>query len=140
MSVGCNIILPHEQKANPYLHKSLNIRYFFVRKTLLVKYSYAFIIMPGGFGTMDEFFETLTLVQTQTISQFPIILFGKEYYKHLLQTIEDMLQAGTISPTDMNLLLITDDVDEAMNHIQTYIKTNYTLKPRKRLWWLFEKR
>jgi uncharacterized protein (TIGR00730 family) len=140
MSVGCNIILPHEQKANPYLHKSLNIRYFFIRKTLLVKYSYAFIIMPGGFGTMDEFFETLTLVQTQTISQFPIILFGKEYYKHLLQTIEDMVQAGTVSPTDMNLLLVTDDVDEAMNHIQTYIKTNYTLKPRKRIWWLFEKR
>lgn len=139
-SVGCNIQLPFEQKENPYLHKSVTFEHFFVRKVLLIKYSYAFIIMPGGFGTMDEFFETLTLVQTKTITQFPIVLFGKEYYRELLQTIEDMAAKGTISKEDMNLVLITDDMDEAMAHIRGYITTNYKVKPRKRQWWLFEKR
>lgn len=140
MSVGCNIQLPFEQKENPYLHKSVTFEHFFVRKVLLIKYSYAFIIMPGGFGTMDEFFETLTLVQTKTITQFPIVLFGKEYYRELLETIEDMAEKGTISKEDMNLVLVTDDMDEAMAHIRTYITTNYKVKPRKRQWWLFEKR
>lgn len=140
VSVGCNIQLPFEQKENPYLHKSVTFEHFFVRKVLLIKYSYAFIIMPGGFGTMDEFFETLTLVQTKTITQFPIVLFGKEYYRELLETIEDMAEKGTISKEDMNLVLITDDMDEAMAHIHTYITTNYKVKPRKRQWWLFEKR
>lgn len=140
VSVGCNIQLPFEQKENPYLHKSVTFEHFFVRKVLLIKYSYAFIIMPGGFGTMDEFFETLTLVQTKTITQFPIVLFGKEYYRELLETIEDMAEKGTISKEDMNLVLVTDDMDEAMTHIRTYITTNYKVKPRKRQWWLFEKR
>src|SRR3569833_315412 len=90
MSVGCNIVLPHEQKENPYLHKSVTFDYFFVRKAMLQKYSYAFIIMPGGFGTMDEFFETLTLVQTASITRFPLVLYGKEYYKNLMVTIEGM--------------------------------------------------
>lgn len=139
-SVGCNIQLPFEQKENPYLHKSVTFEHFFVRKVLLIKYSYAFIIMPGGFGTMDEFFETLTLVQTKTITQFPIVLFGKEYYKELLGTIEDMAVKGTISKEDMNLVLITDDMDEAMNHIRTYITTNYKVKFRKRRFPFFEKR
>jgi len=139
-SVGCNIQLPFEQKENPYLHKSVTFEHFFVRKVLLVKYSYAFIIMPGGFGTMDELFETLTLVQTKTISQFPVVLFGKEYYTPLLTTIKEMEKQGTISPGDMDLVLVTDSVDEAMAHITHYIRTNYKIKPRKRLWWLFEKR
>ncbi|MBN8879535.1 MAG: TIGR00730 family Rossman fold protein [Sphingobacteriales bacterium] len=139
-SVGCNIQLPFEQKENPYLHKSVTFEHFFVRKVLLIKYSYAFIIMPGGFGTMDEFFETLTLVQTKTITQFPIVLFGKEYYRELLETIEDMAKKGTIAKEDMELVLVTDDMDEAMAHIHNYITTNYKIKPRKRLWWLFEKR
>lgn len=139
-SVGCNIQLPFEQKENPYLHKSVTFEHFFVRKVLLVKYSYAFIIMPGGFGTMDELFETLTLVQTKTISQFPVVLFGKEYYTPLLTTIKEMEMQGTISPGDMDLVLVTDSVDEAMTHITHYIRTNYKIKPRKRLWWLFEKR
>ncbi len=137
-SIGCNIVLPHEQRENPYLHKSITFDYFFVRKTLLIKYSYAFIIMPGGFGTMDEFFETLTLVQTKTITQFPIVLYGKEYYKELMEAIADMAKKGTISPADMNLVLLTDDIDEAMEHIRTYITTNYKIVPRKRFWWLFE--
>lgn len=139
-SVGCNIQLPFEQQENPYLHKSVTFEHFFVRKVLLVKYSYAFIIMPGGFGTMDELFETLTLVQTKTINQFPIVLFGKEYFEPLMDTIRKMEVAETISPGDMNLVLVTDSFDEAMDHISHYISSNYKVKPRKRFWWLFEKR
>lgn len=139
-SVGCNIVLPLEQKENPYLHYSVTFEHFFVRKVLLVKYSYAFIIMPGGFGTMDELFETLTLVQTNTISQFPIILFGKSFYQPLMETIDKMLEEKTISASDLELLLFTDSVDEAMAHIQKYIRSNYKVKPRKRRWWLLEKR
>ena len=140
MSVGCNIQLPFEQKANPYVQTALTFEHFFVRKTMLVKYSYAFVIMPGGFGTMDEFFETITLVQTKTISQFPIVLFGKDYYKDLMETIEVMAKHGTIAIEDMKLVLLTDDLNEAMDHIRTYITTNYKVRPRKRFWWLFEKR
>jgi uncharacterized protein (TIGR00730 family) len=139
-SVGCNIQLPFEQKPNPYVNKSITFEHFFVRKVLLVKYSYAFIIMPGGFGTMDEFFEILTLVQTKTITDFPIVIYGKEYYKPLMEMIEWMVQQGTISKEDLSLLLLTDDIDDAMNHIQTFVKTNYKVKLRKRFWWLFEKR
>jgi len=138
-SVGVNIILPHEQMPNKYLHKSLNIQYFFIRKTLLVKYSYAFIIMPGGFGTMDEFFDTLTLIQTKIMNDFPMVLFGKKYYQPLMDYMNDMCNQGTISPIDLKLVLHTDSMDEAMEHISKYIATNYTVKPRKKLWWLFEK-
>ncbi len=139
-SVGCNIQLPFEQHPNPYVHRSITFEHFFVRKVLLVKYSYAFIIMPGGFGTMDEFFETLTLIQTKTITQFPVVLYGKEYYKDLWDYILYMRDKGMISDEDLNLVLVTDDVDEAMRHIHTYISKNYTIKPRKKLWWLLEKR
>jgi uncharacterized protein (TIGR00730 family) len=140
ISVGCNIQLPYEQKPNPYLTWSITFEHFFVRKVLLTKYSYAFIIMPGGFGTMDEFFETLTLVQTKTVTQFPIVLFGKEYYKDLREMIEHMSEKGTISKDDLSLVLLTDDIDEAMLHIRTYISKNYRIKPRKKSWWLLEKR
>ncbi len=140
ISVGCNIQLPFEQKANPYVHVSITFEHFFIRKTMLAKYSYAFIIMPGGFGTMDEFFETITLIQTKTVTQFPIVLFGKDYYKDLMQMIEGMAKHGTIAKEDMKLVLFTDDINEAMNHIRTYITANYKLRPRKRFWWLFEKR
>ena len=139
-SIGCNIQLPFEQKGNPYTHRSITFEHFFVRKVLLVKYSYAFIIMPGGFGTMDELFETLTLVQTKTITQFPIVLFGKEYYAPLLENIQWMIDQGTISKEDLNLVLVTDSVDEAMEHIRHYIKTNYKVLPRRRRRWLFEKK
>lgn len=139
-SVGCNIRLPFEQKENPYLHQSITFEHFFVRKVLLVKYSYAFIIMPGGFGTMDELFETLTLVQTKTITQFPIVLFGKSYYKPLMDAIEDMEKQGTISAQDLELVKFTDNVDEAMDFIAAYIQKHYKVMPRKRRWWLFEKR
>jgi uncharacterized protein (TIGR00730 family) len=140
MSVGCNIKLPFEQSSNKYLHKSMTFEFFFTRKTMLIKYSYAFIIMPGGFGTMDEFFETLTLVQTKTITSFPIVLFGKDYYRSLWDSMMEMIEHKTISKEDMDLVLLTDDMDEAMQHIRKYIQTNYTIRPRKRHWWLFEKR
>lgn len=139
-SVGCNIKLPFEQHYNKYLTKAVTFEHFFVRKTLLIKYSYAFIIMPGGFGTMDEFFETITLIQTKTITQFPIVLFGKEFYKEMMEAIEDMHEKGTISKEDLDLVLVTDDVDKAMNHISQYITTNYQIKKRLRLPWLFERR
>ena len=139
-SVGCSIQLPFEQKENSYMQKSVMFEHFFVRKVLLVKYSYAFVIMPGGFGTLDELFETLTLVQTKSITNFPVVLFGKEYHQPLLEYIESMAQNGTISKEDMKLVLTTDDVEEAMAHIGSYINTNYKIKLRKRFWWLFEKR
>jgi uncharacterized protein (TIGR00730 family) len=97
MSVGLNIQLPFEQVPNPYVQKSITFEHFFVRKVLLVKYSYAFIIMPGGFGTMDEFFEILTLVQTKTVTDFPIVIFGKDFYKDLIETMEDMVTHGTVA-------------------------------------------
>jgi uncharacterized protein (TIGR00730 family) len=139
ISVGCNIKLPFEQKPNKYLHTNITINYFFVRKEMLMKYSYAFICMPGGFGTMDEFFETLTLIQTKSITQFPIILFGKEYYKELADFMAEMVRELTINPEDLQLVLITDSVDEAMEHIRTYIMSNYKIKERKKLWWLLER-
>ncbi|MFL5811805.1 MAG: TIGR00730 family Rossman fold protein [Flavisolibacter sp.] len=139
-SVGCNIRLPFEQVANKYLHVSVTFEHFFVRRTLLIKYSYAFVIMPGGFGTMDEFFETLTLVQTKTITGFPLVLFGKEFYRDLWETMQIMAEKGTIAKEDMDLVLFTDDVTEAMDHIRKYIMTNYKIKPRRRFWWLLEKR
>ncbi len=140
MSVGCNIQLPFEQMHNKYMHQWVTFEHFFVRKVILLKYSYAFIIMPGGFGTMDEFFETLTLVQTKTIHNFPIVLFGKEYYQPLLEVMHHMAEKGTISEEDMSLVLLTDDIQEAMEHIRKYIMQNYKVKPRRRFWWLFEKR
>ncbi len=140
MSVGCNIQLPFEQAHNQYMQRWVTFQYFFVRKALLIKYSYAFIIMPGGFGTMDEFFQTLTLVQTKTITTFPLVLFGKEYYQSLMNVMLDMADKGTIAKEDMALVLLTDDVDEAIAHISKYIRQNYKIKPRRSYWWLFEKR
>ena len=139
-SVGCNIKLPFEQKENPYVNRSITFNYFFSRKVLLVKYSYAFIILPGGFGTMDELFETLTLIQTKTINDFPVVLYGKKYFQPLVDYIQLMIEEKTISPEDMKLVLLTDDIDDAMQHIRTYVKQNYTVKPRRKLWWLLEKR
>jgi uncharacterized protein (TIGR00730 family) len=138
-SIGCNIKLPFEQKPNPYVQTSITFEHFFVRKVMLVKYSYAFVIMPGGFGTMDEFFETLTLIQTKTLVQFPIVLFGVEYYRELWQYMEYMATRGTISKQDLSLVLLTDSLDEAAAHIENFIKKNYRESPRRRKWWLFEK-
>ena len=138
-SIGCNIKLPFEQTPNPYTNISITFDYFFIRKVLMVKYSYGFIIMPGGFGTMDEFFETLTLAQTKVINDFPIVVMGKEYYAPFKQWMEQMIAEGTISEEDKKFMLFTDNEDEAVEHIAKYVNKNYTVKPRKRLWWLFEK-
>ena len=139
-SVGCNIVLPHEQKENPFLDKFVTIRYFFVRKTLLLKYSYAFVIFPGGFGTMDEFFETLTLVQTGKIENFPIVVMGMDFYRPLQEYLKFMAEQGTISKEDMNLLIFTDDMDEAIGHIRQYISSKYKVVKRTRpTWWFFER-
>lgn len=128
ISVGCNIQLPFEQSANPYMHRWVTIKYFFVRKVLLFKYSFAFIVMPGGLGTLDEFFETLTLIQTGIIKDFPVVLIGKSYYKPLRDMLEKMVEAKTIAEKDLNLLLITDDMKEVEDYIQNYLLKNYVVK------------
>src|ERR1700745_2130775 len=112
-SVGCNIQLPNEQKSNSYLDKWVYVKHFFLRKVLLVKYSFAFVVMPGGYGTMDEYFEALTLIQTHKIENFPIIIFGKEYHKELLDHIGLMKSQSTIGQNDDKLFLVTDDIEEA---------------------------
>ena len=112
-SIGCNIELPFEQGSNPYLDISLDFRYFFVRKTMFVKYAEAFVIFPGGFGTMDELFEALTLIQTKKVSNFPVILYDSNYWKGLIDWIRDtMLTTGKVHPEDVNLLLLSDDPQE----------------------------
>lgn len=125
ISVGCNIELPFEQSANPYMHRWVNIKYFFVRKVLLVKYSFAFVVMPGGMGTMDEFFETLTLIQTNIIKDFPVVVMGRKYFEPLTEMLQKMLESGTISEKDLTLVLFTDDIDEANRYIQEYVIKNY---------------
>jgi uncharacterized protein (TIGR00730 family) len=113
-SVGCNIELPFEQGANPYVDTLVNFRYFFVRKTMFIKYSNAFIIFPGGFGTLDELFEAMTLIQTGKIYHFPLILFGTHYWAGLVRWMSSRMAAeGKISPGDLDLLLLTDDPAEA---------------------------
>lgn len=114
VSVGCNIDLPQEQEPNPYQTISLHFRYFFVRKMMFVKYSVAFVIFPGGFGTMDELFESLTLVQTGKIQHFPVVLFGLPYWRKFLQWMQNcMLREGCISDDDLSLCTITDDPEQA---------------------------
>lgn len=141
-SVGCNIILPEEQLPNAYLDKWVSIRYFFVRKTLLIKYSFAFVVVPGGFGTMDEFFEALTLTQTKKINQFPIIVFNRAYHKELLEHIELMKKKKTISSEDLDLILVTDSVEEAVSFIKNRSIEKYGLisgRKRSPVRWLFER-
>src|SRR5438309_4175692 len=113
-SVGANIELPKEQSPNPYLDTMVTFRHFYVRKVMLVKYSYAFVVMPGGFGTLDELFETATLVQTGKIKDFPIVIMGTDYWKPMVEFIKQgLVKEGTIDPIDANKLILTDDPDEA---------------------------
>jgi uncharacterized protein (TIGR00730 family) len=115
-SVGCNIELPFEQGMNAYVNTAINFRYFFVRKTMFVKYAEAFIIFPGGFGTMDELFEALTLIQTGKVRDFPVVLFGKAYWQGLLDWLHNTMAAhGKIHAQDMNLLVVTDSPAEAVD-------------------------
>lgn len=123
-SVGLNIELPHEQKGNPFANLPLHFHYFFSRKVCFVKYSVGFVFMPGGFGTLDEFFEVLTLVQTRRVPEFPLILFGKKYWPGLIRWMKDQMQDRNkfISPGDLDLFTVTDDVDEAVSIILDYLR------------------
>jgi uncharacterized protein (TIGR00730 family) len=131
LSVGCNIILPKEQKENPYLDRYVNFRYFFTRKVLLVKYSFAFVIFPGGFGTLDELFETLTLIQTKKIEGFPVVLFGKDYWKPMLDMMQKMADQQTILSEDLNLFLVTDSQEEALEYIRKGTFNKFEINRRK---------
>jgi len=141
-TIGCNIVLPHEQIENPYCDTTVWFRYFFIRKVMLVKYSYGFVVMPGGFGTLDELFEALTLVQTKKIDNFPIVLMGCEYWDELFDFINQRLvRDETISPHDRSLYRITDNPVEAADYISETARRRFGLKygekvPRR--WWLFE--
>jgi uncharacterized protein (TIGR00730 family) len=119
LSLGCNIKLPKEQQPNPYLDDFVELEYFFVRKVILVKYSCAFAVMPGGFGTLDEAFEVLTLVQTGKLENFPIVSMGEDFWRHLRTFVQNSLVAEqTIAPEDLDLIHGTDDVEEALRIIQ----------------------
>jgi hypothetical protein len=143
-SIGCNIELPHEQEPNPYLDRMIEFRYFFIRKVMLVKYSYAFITLPGGFGTMDEIFETATLIQTGKIRDFPIVLMGLDYWAPLVDFVRNtMIPAGTIDPQDAERVILTDDPAEAVRTIREITIERFGLReaPRPpRPWRLFGER
>ena len=131
-SVGVNIELPEEQEPNQYLDTFVEFRHFFVRKVMLVKYSYAFIALPGGFGTLDEIFETATLIQTGKIQSFPMVVMGTDYWGPLLDFVrERMVSEGTIAPGDLATLLVTDSVDEAAEHIHRVSTDRFGLVWRK---------
>ena len=140
-SIGCNIELPHEQDPNPYLDRYVTCHYFFVRKVLLFKYSYAFIALPGGLGTLDELCEALTLIQTGKIQNYPVVLIGVEYWKPFIALLREMVDEGAVAPTDLDLLKVTDDLDEAMRHIEAHTVGSFGLKrvKAKPKWWLGEK-
>jgi len=139
LSLGCTIRLPKEQKPNPFMDVIVDFDYFFIRKVLLTKYSYAFIVFPGGFGTLDELFETLTLIQTAMLHNFPVVIIGTEYYREVQLMMEKMIAEKTISPDDQHLILFTDDITEAESHIRQYITSHYKIV-RKPLWWLGERK
>jgi len=121
LSVGCNIELPHEQDINPYVDLGVEFRYFFARKTMFVKYADGFVILPGGFGTLDELFEALTLIQTGKVRHFPVVLIGREYWAGLLDWIRGtLLVRGTVGEADLALLHLTDDPEEAVEMIRSY--------------------
>lgn len=141
-SVGCNIKLPMEQAPNPYVDRFVEFKYFFVRKVMLVKYSYAFVAFPGGFGTLDELFEVATLVQTRKVENFPIVLFGTEYWAPMLEFMRArLLRDGTISPGDMDLLTVTDSIEVATAAIERGINEarEALRKAPRRRWWLGER-
>lgn len=142
-SIGCNIKLPMEQKPNPYVDRWVEFKYFFVRKVMLVKYSYAFVVLPGGFGTLDEVFETATLVQTRKIKHFPIVLMGVEFWTPMMGFLRDtFLKEGTIGAEDLELLTLTDSPDEAVAAIVAGLARHVADLKRdkpKRKWWLGER-
>jgi uncharacterized protein (TIGR00730 family) len=130
-SVGCNITLAHEQVPNAYLDRYVTCHYFFVRKVLLFKYSYGFVVLPGGLGTLDELTEALTLIQTGKIHQFPVVLMGATYWTPFTDLLKEMVAVGSVSATDLNLFLVTDSVPEAMAHIEHHAIARFGLTRRK---------
>lgn len=131
-SIGCNIELPFEQGSNPFVDRAINFRYFFVRKTMFVKYAHAFVIFPGGFGTLDELFEALTLIQTRKVKNFPVVLFGSAYWKGLLDWIQSTLLAeGKISAPDLELLCVTDAPESAVEHVVERYRAEHGHGPKE---------
>ena len=128
LSVACNIELPHEQAPNAYLDRWVTCHYFFVRKVLLFKYSYAFVVLPGGLGTLDELSEALTLIQTGKIQEFPVVLIGTAYWKPFLALISEMITEGAVAATDLDLFKVTDDLDEMSAHLEKYAVNPFGLK------------
>lgn len=142
-SIGCNIVLPKEQKPNPYLDQWITFRYFFVRKVMLVKYSYAFIAFPGGFGTLDEIFETATLIQTSKIREFPLVLMGREFWSPLLEfMVERLVKARTIDAVDLDRIIVTDSAEDAVMAITEVARRQFhlTYGARMKRRWLFGER
>lgn len=140
LSVGCNIKLPFEQAHNQYLDRWVTCHYFFVRKVLLFKYSYGFVVLPGGLGTLDELNEALTLIQTNKIANFPVVLVGTTYWEPYMVLLREMVQAGAMSPRDLDLLKVTDDLDVAMAHIEAHTVDRFGLRRvRRPAWWLGER-
>ena len=141
MSLGCNIKLPFENTENPYLDRFVEFHYFFIRKLMLVKYSYAFVVLPGGFGTMDEIFETVTLIQTKKVKDFPLVVMGTDYWRPLLDWIQKtMVAQGTIHQEDLDRLILTDSPEEAVSTILSTVRSRFGLKwePKAR-WYLGER-
>ena len=125
-SIGCNIVLPKEQQPNPYVQRHLTFEHFFVRKVMLVKYSYAFVVLPGGFGTLDESFEVMTLIQTGKVQGFPVVVMGSDYWEGLLRFVEhEMIDEGTIAPGDLARFHVTDDPAEAVAHIREVVTDHF---------------
>ena len=131
-SVGCNIALPFEQFPNKYLDRWVTCHYFFVRKVLLFKYSYAFVVLPGGLGTLDELTEALTLIQTGKIKQFPVVLMGTAYWRPFTDLLREMVELGTVSEGDLDLMLVTDSVPAALAHIEEHAIVRFGLTRRTR--------
>ena len=142
LSLGCNIVLPKEQTANPYLDKVVEFNHFFVRKVLMFKYSFAFVVLPGGVGTTDEMFEALTLIQTKKVSDFPVILMGKEFWKPLLDLLDTFDRDKTASRTEFDSLLVTDSIAEMTEFVRVKAIKRFKLAKElqmKRSKWFFEK-
>ncbi len=142
-SIGCNIILPHEQKPNPYVDQWIDFEYFFVRKLMLIKYSYAFVVLPGGFGTMDELFEVLTLIQTGKLQDFPVALMGTDFFAPGIEQLKTFVERSTIDPMDLSKLTVSDDPVTVVNGITESVMKKFGLKygpppKNKKRWFLGE--
>lgn len=140
-AIGCNIILPFEQTPNPYANIQMDFKYFFIRKVLMFKYSFGFVILPGGYGTLDEMFEALTLIQTQKIENFPVVLMGKEFWEGTIKQLDGFEEFNTAKWSEVPTFKVTDDMDEAMEFIHQHAVQKFGLKykPYRPAFWLLER-